>query len=486
MTFCRRLEVEFVNYANTTQNVVKALKTRVYVISTPWNPPKSWRRVMRTATEKLALQIGPELNDEALSEELSRFPPKKRELYTAGERTPLDVKRHARLTGFVKCENVPYKTADKPRMIQFRDPVFLAHMLRAYKPFEHAFYHGRYLFNKHQKYTCAKGWNQLQRMELIKEMVSSLTDPYAVDLDGSAFDAHVCEGALKEEWRFYDEVWRGAGYKPATISKMREMGRAQLRNRVFCRTDDGIVRYEVRGNRMSGDLNTGCGNSVLQSMFIACSMKELKIPEKAWRMFVDGDDAILLVEAEHVPKLGRLPAIFAQFSQDVKMGKPVRVNMDSLEPINFCQCNPIKVDGVWRLVRSPYKVYNGYKMQNIWFRTREETQRFFATIAPAEMIFAQGVPIQEALFKLFHALSEDATPLDVIASRFWLRQCTKYRPSEIGGRITWETRESFEKAFGITPMAQIEIETEISSWTLEDFHLAFTMEAGKVGNRGRP
>lgn len=465
--FCERLERVTVNYANVADNVAKAALTRVFIDCPPWNPTRSLNRVARTAAARMARQVGPEYGPSEMDECLKRFPPVKRELYSKALKSPFTASM-ARVTAFIKEENVPYKPADKPRLIQFRDPGFLAHLLSALKPVEHAFYHGRYLFNRYQKHTCAKGMNSLVRMKTLEGMVSDLEKPFVVDLDGSAFDAHVVKEALKVEWRFYTDVMTKAGYGKGTINKMDRMGRLQQRNKVFCRCDDGIVKYVVEGNRMSGDLNTGLGNSVLQSIFIATAMADLHIPERHWRMLVDGDDAVLMVSEKYVPNLAGLVASFASFSQEVKMGTPMEVTLKTMEVIDFCQSRPVWVAPYgWRLLRNPYKVYNGYKMVNIWYRSLEEAQRFWATVAPAEQIYSRGVPIHQDLFALFHRLSGSAQPLDIVARRFWIRNCWSVANSiPDDTSVSWETRDSYARAFGISVADQLSIEDELQSWSL--------------------
>lgn len=410
-----------------------------------------------------------EFGPEEMEQCLAAFPPKKRELYSKALAEELNLRLHSKVTAFIKEENVPFvPQKDKPRLIQFRAPEFLAHLLCMLKPIEHAFYHNRYAFNRFQKFTCAKGMNQLVRMRTLEKMVSSLEDPYVVDLDGSAFDAHVGVEALKAEWKFYYMVAKKAGFSGESLKKLKKMGKEQLKNRVRCLTDDGVVTYNVEGNRMSGDLNTGLGNTVLQSMFIATVMDMLKIPEKGWRMLVDGDDSVLMVSGQYKHLLAQLPELFKKFSQEMKVGSVCKVSLENMEVIDFCQCRPVLIHGFgWRLVRSPKKVYNGYKMVNIWYRSFEEATRFFATVAPAEMIFAAGVPIHSAFFRMLHKLSGNAAPLDIVQRRFWIKHCQTLRGSvPSSSEVHWQTRDSYAKAFGIDVGDQLSIESELDSWNL--------------------
>lgn len=418
--------------------------------------------------------MGPELDDPALEEVLAKFPSRKREIYSEGLVTTLDLKKHSICTGFIKAENVPLKPEDKPRVIQFRDPAFLAHMLSTMKPLEHAFYHNRYCFNTVQALTCAKGMDPLMRMEALLGIVRRLDQPTYIGLDGSAFDAHVSPGALKAEWKFYETALIAARYDPVSIRKLKAMGKCQLSNKVRFRTDDGFASYKVEGNRMSGDLNTGLGNSVLMSLFVTTLMMEWKIPDTDWGMLDDGDDCAVFVSMKyaHLFTTPAIRAFFANFSQDMKVEKVAIVSVDNMEPIEFCQASPVLVNGSWRLIRNPKKVYNGYKMQPVYYRSIDEAKRFWKTIASPELIYASGVPVLEEMFRMFHRLSGDAKPLDAVSRRFWLRQIDAL-PIEASLGVEPSTRASFAKAFGYTELQQLQMEQTFALWMPKDLPTAW-------------
>lgn len=462
--WCERLSRQTVNYANTVNNLTKALLTRVYIDCPPWAPPRCSRRLLRQAATRMGRQLSPELDEAGIEEALSRFPPAKRQLYQEGLSKKLDIGVHSRVTSFVKQENVPYKEADKPRAIQFRNPAFLAHMLSFYKPLEHVIYRGRYIWNKHQKFTCAKGMSPMERMSCLKDMVRGLNAPLSVSLDGSAFDAHVVEEALKAEWLMYDLAMKEAGYRPATLAKARAMGKAQLRNSCSARLVDGTVSYKRFGGRGSGDLNTGGGNSLLSQWFIASIMEDLRVPEAEWRMLVDGDDCVFMVSKQFSHVIPQLQASFARFSQEVKVENVSEVTLDTLEVLEFCQARPVNVDGTWRLIRNPRKVYNGYNAVVAHYNTIEQAQRFWAAVAQPELIYAAGVPILEELFLMFHRLSGDARPCDSANRRFWIRALKSMDLPKQEFGVSFNTRESFEKAFGFTIAEQLSIEDELRSW----------------------
>lgn len=450
----------------TVDNLVYALETRVYIPTPQWQPPAAFNKVLRRSATRLGRQLGPPLDDEGVAEVLSRFPENKRKMYGLALNVKLNLRR-CRCKAFVKDEWTKKKNGKvwKPRVIQFRDPEYLAHMLHFYKPIEHAFYHGRFLFNRRQKYTCAKGANPHQRLSYLRKLVSELNDPYVVDLDGSAFDAHVCQDALKAEWKFYELAAREAGWSNEKINLLRQYGKSQLVNKCGARLKDGRVSYRVDGNRMSGDLNTGNGNSVLQSLFIGTAMMELKVPEECFRFYVDGDDAVLFVEREYVDTIKtKLEGEFRKFSQELKVGEARSVLREGLECIEFCQSKPVCVNGEWRFVRNPEKVINCYLRTFRWSQSDQLLKRYFATVSPPEMIINSDVPILDKFFETLHTLSGDEKPLDSVARNYWRRTVHESELAAYQRRGVQDgTRESFYRAFGVAPDEQLLAEQLIST-----------------------
>jgi hypothetical protein len=455
--FAESLTSEWRNADNVVDNLVFGLASRVYIERSQWNPVCEFNEVLREAAIRLGRQMEMPLCSDGIAEVLRNFPSAKRQLYEDALHKSCEPWRNL-CTAFVKDEWTKVKTGKlwKPRVIQFRKPEYLAHMLSVYKPIEHAFYHGRWLFNRAQKYTCAKGANPHQRVNYLRKLVSELRDPVVVDLDGSAFDAHVSVGALNAEWRFYLLAAETAGWPKEALDRLRLYAASQQRNKCQARCRDGFVKYKVVGNRMSGDLNTGNGNSVLQSCFIASAMRHLNIPDQAYRMYVDGDDAVLLCEREYKDRLVALPKIFEGFSQELKVGAVLDISVDGMENLEFCQARPVCVNGQWRMVRNPDKVINCYMRSFRWSKTDDLFKRYFAGIAAPEMIINADVPILDRYFSVLHELSGDARPLTSVGFNYWRRTVSESQLSDyVRSGISWGTRESFAKAFGIDPAAQI-------------------------------
>jgi hypothetical protein len=488
---------DFRNCDNDIGTYRAALLTRVYVDAPPFTPPPAFHEVMDVAGRRLGKQLPESYNDSEIQDSLRKFPPRKRERYSEALKTPW-TEKDADVTGFTKdeyCEVKPNKFF-KPRAIQFRNPKFLAHSLEFFEPIEHGFYRGKYLFNRYQKYTCAKGANPHNRIGYIRRLVSELQACHVIGLDGTAFDAHVVAKALKAEWKFYDTAAKSAGWSRKLRRKMKRMGRCQLRNKCRARVKDGFIRYTVEGNRMSGDKNTGLGNSVLQSGYIASAMVAAGVPESGWRMYVDGDDALLFVAGIYLPLLyARMPSgktvleeHFESCSQEMKMAEPKPVDVDHLEAIEFCQARPVCVNGFWRLIRDPKKVMNTYLRSKSWFNTRELAERYFSSICPPEMILSGDVPILDKFFRELYKCAK-GPPIDSVAHNYWRRTVTTsiLASHQATGIVTHATRLSFERAFGISPFEQEFVEgqigtdhilktfSELDSWGKPD-HLTYVLD----------
>lgn len=459
--------VRKLRYSDTTVgNICEVLDSRVYINAPAWNPPALCNRRQKEIANRLGAALGRPLDKDGVANALKKFPPRKQEMYTQALDETLDIRADSKIKAFCKWEGIQLKPEKryKPRIIQFRRPRFLAHMLRWYKPIEHAIYRAAYLFHPKQRYCVAKGFNPHERMELIEEMVSELDCPVNLSVDGSAWDAHIVQEALELEWTMYIKAARRAGWPAEVIKEMRQYKNAQKRNRGTSICRDGKVKYTVSGNRMSGDLNTGSGNTILNCLYLTTVMRHLGVPWEHFRIFVDGDDAIVLCSKRYCPDAAVFQREMRNFSQETKIESQSLVDGDSLEPIEFCQARPVKISGVWRLVRNPRKVINCYLSSKRWFTTRKLARRYFSTIAAPEMIINSGVPILHTFFALCVRSGEGKKPLLSVARGYWRRQVyTSNLVDQVSEEVDEASRRSFEKAFGISPVQQWSLEQEYSS-----------------------
>jgi len=274
---------------------------------------------------------------------------------------------------------------------------------------------------------------------------------------------------LKTEWWIYKVAVAVARWPSWAVSLVGRYGKSQLVNVVGAVLLDGFMSWVVEANRMSGDLNTGGGNSVLQSTYIASSMEHLGVPERAWRMYVDGDDAVLLLERAFISYIddGKLEATMSRFAQVAKVSKVEHISETNMESMEFCQSRPVMVDGEWRFVRDPKKVVNCYLRSFRWSKTPKLLRQYFATISPPEMIINAGVPVLDAFFRMIHRLSGDEKPLDRVFLSYWARSADGLEHSSTVGTVSTGSRRSFELAFGMTIAEQLRLESIYDATTFE-------------------
>lgn len=183
-----------------------------------------------------------------------------------------------------------------------------------------------------------KGATPKERAERIALGARTFTKPRFMLLDHSRFDAHVHPLLLHEEHKVYLRCRRRSKI-------LRRLLRMQMRNKG--RTKGGI-RYVSFGKRMSGDINTGCGNTILNLCIILSWLDASGVKGK---VYLDGDDSVVIIEQEDFDKLLNLE----EFMRSLGM-VTVMEYTDEFWKVEFCQSRPVLVDGSVRFVRNPHKV----------------------------------------------------------------------------------------------------------------------------------
>jgi hypothetical protein len=265
-------------------------------------------------------------------EAVKQLNPSKRRRYEAAlltlNKRELDA-RDARVSMFVKADKLDCIGEDerKARAIQGREATFNLEFARFMKPIEHKLmgWKGPRRGVVRSR-IFAKGLNNSQRAKLIIEKSKKFKNPVVVCVDASAWDASVTHGHLKVCHSLYQ-----AGLNSASFAKLLKY---QLLN--WGKSHHGH-EYLIKGNRMSGDMDTGIGNSLLNILVFATAMSILKISK--WDFLCDGDDALVFVEdgALNSDELSRV-------CKDLGFcltGGPVNVSSGNYWDIEFCRSHPI-------------------------------------------------------------------------------------------------------------------------------------------------
>ena len=245
-------------------------------------------------------------------------------------------KQIARLQSFIKCEKVNFsvKPDPAPRIIQPRSPVYGFALGRYIKAIEHNLFKGiSKLFGGK---TVMKGMNARQQGRQFRTGWNKFKDPVAIGLDASRFDQHCSEAILSFEHRIYNQLFRQTA-SPIERRELAQLLQYQLDNVGRVYLPNGVIKYKIKGCRMSGDMNTSCGNCLIMCSLIYFLCVEKNI--KTRRLFNNGDDCTLIIEREDLAKLpeAEIHRWFLEFGYSMKVEQVV----DKIEQISFCQTSPI-------------------------------------------------------------------------------------------------------------------------------------------------
>lgn len=227
----------------------------------------------------------------------------------------------AAIRAFVKIEKWKQEIFDikAPRLIQPRTPRFNLEFARYIKPIEHVIYNFKG-FHHDGTRKVTKGLNLYETARLLKNKWNKLRQPCAIQLDCTSFDGHVGPELLKSEHL----VYRRAYNDNQDLKKMCQM---QVNNK--CRTNNGI-HWKSHGGRMSGDMNTGLGNSMLSLLMVSMSTK--------CDFVCDGDDCVVFCEKEILKEtIASLRETYTKLGHVLKIGVS-----NNLSDVKYCSKNVLQ------------------------------------------------------------------------------------------------------------------------------------------------
>lgn len=316
-----------------------------------------------------------------------------------------------------------------PRCIQYRNKRYCLRLATYLHPIEEHCYHVQ---DWTETPVIAKGRNLRQRGEDLRTKWDSFVDPIALLLDHSKFDAHVTEQLLHLEHSFYTKC-----NDSAELAMLLEWQRI---NKGF--TKNG-TKYTTKATRMSGDQNTGLGNSIINYAMLSAFLDHYGLRGS---LYVDGDDSVVIIE-----NYGKDYSLdfFTQFGMKTK-----GCAVTEFSQVEFCQTRPVKLDHGWTMVRNPLRTL----LRTPWTTkqlTKKNTPHYLASIGRCELALGMGAPIGQYLgYKLSQLSSRHiVTDLEYVAKQ------QQYRP--LRAKLvppSSEARISYFEAWGITPGQQIAIE----------------------------
>lgn len=359
---------------------------------------------------------------------------------------------------FVKMEAISMaKENPDCRAIQFRSYEYTLQLASKIKLAEHRLYEISDVPGFVPGRLFAKGMTPLEKARRLQQVCKPGWN--YLELDASRWDAHLGPELLGEvEHRF----WQSTSY-----GDLRRLLKAQLKNKgsfkVKTQTGTFEQKYEVDGERMSGDANTAGGNCIIMSVLLAAFGNYLEVD---FDFLDDGDDSVF---AHSGPPVSDQVVVdfFRQFGIVMAIeNRPTR-----LEEVNFCQSKPVFVDGSWTMVRSPIKI-----MSKIGITSKVTTARarYMKTVALGELSMLRGCPVlQPFLLRVIQQCDlqirnkKEKLHKGAIADNYRLSQLSP-RDWSIGKRpITPAARNSFHLAWGMDVNEQLQLERALERWSFD-------------------
>lgn len=228
-----------------------------------------------------------------------------------------------------KMEKMLAEKYKAPRLIQARHPTFNVEYGRYIKPLERAT-KGDVHFGKGNFDEVGSKVHKLSRRY-----------KYYTECDHTSFDAHVTVEMLKLTHQYYQSCY------PNDPTLVRLSART-IRN--YCYTRNG-ESYIITGTRMSGDVDTSFGNSLLNYHILKTALKEAKINGD---VVVQGDDSIIFSDAPLGPDF---VALLRRFNMESKLA-PSTTNIHHVE---YCAAKLV-YDNAGRPTMSadPQRIYDRY------------------------------------------------------------------------------------------------------------------------------
>lgn len=360
--------------------------------------------------------------------------------------------RDAVVNTFVKAEKINFtsKGDPAPRVIQPRSPRYNVEVGRYLKLFEKELVRG---FRRACGYeVILKGMNAEGTAAALRADWDAYLRPVAVGLDASRFDQHVSVDALKWEHSVYNGVFRS--------KELAGLLEWQLRNRGVGYAEGMKVQYEVDGRRMSGDINTGMGNCLLMSSMVLSYIEDRGINA---RLANNGDDCVVIMESSDLPAFDGIDAWMLDFGFTLTREEPVHV----FERIEFCQAQPVMVNGVWRMVRNPLVAVSKDMVSLKGWGSETEIRYWLHSVGACGAALNCGVPVTGVLYR---RLMEHGLKPSEAWDEAGGRSGAWYMARDLSAGCTEpddDTRVSFYKAFGILPDLQVELELGAANLTLD-------------------
>lgn len=289
--------------------------------------------------------------------------------------------------------------------------------------------------------TVLSGYDSFTQGRVIARKWNLFSNPVAIGVDASRFDQHVSEQALKWEHTIYKGIFNDPLLEIALDH--------QLENNISMFVEDKMLRFKVRGHRMSGDINTSMGNKLIMCGMMHAYFKTLGVRAELCN---NGDDCVIICEKEDEPKFKGMYEHFLNYGFNMVTEAPVY----ELEELEFCQSKPVCVNGKYRMVRRPDCIAKDSHTL-LSMLGPEDVKSYMSAVAQCGLVLNAGVPILESFYRCLYRSSGYKK-----VSEEYIKNVISYGTDErLQGRramveepITMGTRMSYWQSSGVDPRNQ--------------------------------
>jgi len=408
-------------------------------------------------------------------------------------------KQEARLMMFVKFEKGLIDKA--PRVINPRSMEYNLALGKYLKKNEHSYFEA-IARTFEQERVVIKGVDGREGAACIKRMWDNFIDPIGIGGDASKFDMHVSQTALQFEHLFY--LIPHVGTYEAALSlyeRIREEDHEvmdydtdaeelawllvqQLTNRGIGYFPDGRVKFELKGTRASGDLNTSLGNCILMCAMTWSWSKRTGVHIE---LANNGDDCMYIMEEcdEQRWRDG-----FDDYYRRKGFRMVLEDTVHEVEQLEFCQSHPVWVEDHWMMVRNPCAVVTKGSMCLQPIENDKQLRKWMMAIGVGEGTLQSGVPVLQSFAAAMRRNGVRCSDADVDRAFSGSNRLMGMKLDPVVTQISEETRASFFRAFGIGPDAQEALEQHYQEWRLTtqsehvsagDFKRAMPSEPAMLG-----
>jgi hypothetical protein len=343
------------------------------------------------------------------------------------------------------------KPGGTPRVISPRTPVYHSQLGPFLKLNEPKIFDGiDELFDPTLQYkTVAKHMDMKQRAKALRSHWECFHDPVVVQLDASRFDQHVNIYLLELEHWIYKQSIEPTNQDGEKLSHLLSK---QLHNLFKIRgRNGGKADVEVKGVRMSGDMNTSLGNVLVMCMLMFCFREALPF---IFKLLNDGDDCSATMERMHAQEfIEKVGPFFAKFGIDMVVEGVVGL----FEQIEFCQARPIHLGGDdWIMAPNPRKRVFSDLVSTKQLQHKSIYDKWIGAVAGCGLAMSPGVPIMQAYYSFLSRIADPWIPSE--GDFYWKHSYRKVIFGAKYERVTDQARVSYWLAHGITPLEQKAIE----------------------------